>query len=377
MYTLMCKRSRKLENCAACFHCKMMSTDSSKEVILEEVDGAGIITLNRPKALNALNLPMIDEIMPRLTKWDEDSSVKMILIKGMGDKAFCAGGDVRAIAEAGKKGDDLTKTFFRDEYILNHKIGTLKTPYVALIDGITMGGGVGLSVHGKYRVATEKTLFAMPETAIGFFPDVGGGYFLPRLEGSLGPYFALTGNRLRGRDVLFAGVATHFVSSELIPDLEKELISSSSDVEGVLSEFHKKSLNESETFSLTNVKDKINSIFSAESVELIFKRLEEDGSEWSLKQLEIMKKMSPTSMCVTLEQVKRGGSMSFDDVFKMEYRMSQKFMKETDFYEGIRAVLVDKDNKPSWSPSTINEVKEEAIQSYFASLPADQELVYP
>jgi len=169
VYTLMCKRSRKLENCAACFHCKMMSTDSSKEVILEEVDGAGIITLNRPKALNALNLPMIDEIMPRLTKWDEDSSVKMILIKGMGDKAFCAGGDVRAIAEAGKKGDDLTKTFFRDEYILNHKIGTLKTPYVALIDGITMGGGVGLSVHGKYRVATEKTLFAMPETAIGFF----------------------------------------------------------------------------------------------------------------------------------------------------------------------------------------------------------------
>jgi len=376
VYTLMCKRSRKLENCAVCFHGKIMSTDSSKEVILEEVDGAGIITLNRPKALNALSLAMVYEIMPRLMKWDEDSSVKMILIKGIGGKAFCAGGDVRAVADAAKLGEDVTK-FFREEYVLSHKIGTLKTPYVVLMDGITMGGGVGLSVHGKYRVATEKTIFAMPETAIGFFPDVGGGYFLPRLEGSLGLYLALTGKRLRGRDALFAGVATHFVSSELAPELEKTLVSNSNDLEGVLSEFHKKSLNESETFSLTNVKDKINSIFSAESVDLIFRRLEEDGSEWSLKQLEILKKMSPTSMCVTLEQMKRGGSMSFDDVFKMEYRMSQKFMKEADFHEGVRAVLLDKDNKPSWSPSSINDIKEEDIQAYFGNLPADQELVYP
>ncbi|KAJ7371315.1 hypothetical protein OS493_026960 [Desmophyllum pertusum] len=208
-----CRRLRTL-----CRHLRMSSTsaETDAEILLEIKNKVGVITLNRPKALNALNLNMIRQMYPVLQKWDVDPAVSLVLIKGTGDRAFCAGGDVRAIAEAGKKGDSLTKVFFKEEYMLNYAIGTLQTPYVAFINGITMGGGVGLSVHGRFRVATERTVFAMPETAIGLFPDVGGGYALPRMKGKLGLYLALTGHRLKGYDVKHAGVATHFVTSEKV-----------------------------------------------------------------------------------------------------------------------------------------------------------------
>ncbi|XP_053553095.1 3-hydroxyisobutyryl-CoA hydrolase, mitochondrial-like [Bombina bombina] len=220
-------------------------TGPETEVLLTKTGCAGVITLNRPKALNALNLGMIKQIHPQLKLWEEDPETFLVIIKGAGDKAFCAGGDIRAVTEAGKAGESLAQDFFREEYILNNAIGTYKKPYVALIDGITMGGGVGLSVHGDFRVSSEKTLFAMPETGIGLFPDVGGGYFLPRLPGKIGLYIALTGYRLKGRDVQKAGIATHFVNTDKIASLENDLTSlkcpSKDDIASVLDTYQKKS----------------------------------------------------------------------------------------------------------------------------------------
>uniref|UniRef100_A0A8C8DRF1 3-hydroxyisobutyryl-CoA hydrolase n=1 Tax=Oryzias sinensis TaxID=183150 RepID=A0A8C8DRF1_9TELE len=294
------------------------NTYKEPEVLLDKVGRAGVITMNRPKVLNALNLTMIRQILPQLKKWENDAETDIVIIKGAGGKAFCAGGDIRAVTEAGKVGDSLAQDFFREEYTLNNTIGSFKKPYIAFIGGITMGGGVGLSVHGRFRVATEKTLFAMPETAIGLFPDVGGGYFLPRLQGKLGLFLALTGFRLKGRDVQRAGVATHFVDSVKIPDLENELVD--------------------------------------------FK------SPSDAEVTKVLSKMSPTSLKITYRQLQAGATLSLQEVLVMEYRLSQACMRGCDFYEGVRAVLVDKDQSPKWNPSTLEEVSEQSVDECFSSL---------
>ncbi|XP_054492200.2 3-hydroxyisobutyryl-CoA hydrolase, mitochondrial isoform X2 [Agelaius phoeniceus] len=358
-------------------HLKMSKqTDSAAEVLLEKKGGAGIITLNRPKALNALNLPMIQKIYPQIKTWEQDPETFLIIIKGTGGKAFCAGGDIRAITEAGKVGDKLIQDFFIGEYRLNNAIGTCKKPYVALIDGITMGGGVGVSVHGDFRVATEKTVFAMPETAIGLFPDVGGGYFLPRLSGKIGYYLALTGCRLKGRDVLKAGIATHFVESEKLPALEKDLIAlkspSKEKIADLLNSYHMKcTIDQEKEFSLDEHMEKINSLFSANSMEEIVKKLKQDGSPFAMKQLETINKMSPTSLKLTLRQLREGASMSLQEVLRMEYRLSQACMKGHDFYEGVRAVLIDKDQSPKWKPAALEEVSDEFVDNCFKPLGND------
>ncbi|NXK05840.1 HIBCH protein, partial [Herpetotheres cachinnans] len=355
-------------------HLKMSKqTDSTAEVLLEKRGGVGVITLNRPKALNALNLPMIRQIYPQIKTWEQDPETFLIIIKGTGGKAFCAGGDIRAITDAGKVGDRLPQDFFREEYILNNAIGTCKKPYVALIDGITMGGGVGLSVHGRFRVATERTLFAMPETAIGLFPDVGGGYFLPRLPGKIGYYLALTGFRLKGRDVLKAGIATHFVESEKLPALEKDLVAlkspSTENIADLLNSYQMKSkVDQEKGFVLDEHMEKINSLFSANSMEEIVKKLKQDGSPFAIKQLEAISKMSPTSLKMTLRQLREGASMNLQDVLTMEYRLSQACMRGHDFYEGVRAVLIDKDQSPRWKPAALEEVSDEFVDDCFKPL---------
>lgn len=366
---------------ALCRHLRTLSTSAEMdaEVLLKVKNKVGLITLNRPKALNALNLNMIRKIYPVLQKWEADPGVNLVVIKGTGGRAFCAGGDVRAVAEAGQKGDDLTKMFFKEEYALNYAIGTLKTPYVALITGITMGGGVGLSVHGHFRVATEKTLFAMPETAIGLFPDVGGGYALSRMKGKLGIFLALTGHRLKGYDVKHAGVATHFVTSEKLADLESSLLSLPSDpdihmVAKLLDDYDKQCSDENKEFSLEKFTHQINSCFDKPTMEDIISALEEDGTEWALQQIEVLNKMSPTSMKITLRQLQEGSKLNLAECLKMEYRLSQRFMEGNDFYEGIRAVLVDKDNSPKWSPSSLADVSKEKEDCYFETL-GDMELV--
>uniref|UniRef100_A0A8C0ERK5 3-hydroxyisobutyryl-CoA hydrolase n=1 Tax=Bubo bubo TaxID=30461 RepID=A0A8C0ERK5_BUBBB len=355
-------------------HLKMSkNADSTADVLLEKRGGAGIITLNRPKALNALSFPMIQQIYPQIKTWEQDPETFLIIIKGTGEKAFCAGGDIIAISDAGKVGDRLTQDFFREEYILNNAIGTCKKPYVALIDGITMGGGVGLSVHGHFRVATERTLFAMPETAIGLFPDVGGGYFLPRLSGKIGYFLALTGFRLKGRDVLKAGIATHFVESEKLPALEKDLIAlkspSTENIADLLNSYHVKSkVDQEKEFVLDEHMEKINSLFSANSMEEIVKKLKQDGSPFAIKQLETINKMSPTSLKMTLRQLKEGASMSLQEVLTMEYRLTQACMRGHDFYEGVRAVLIDKDQSPRWKPAALEEVSDEFVDDCFKPL---------
>lgn len=350
-----------------------MSSHAGSEVLLEKVGIAGVITLNRPKALNALNLPMIRHIYPQLKKWEKDSEIDLVIIKGAGGKAFCAGGDIRAVTDAGKVGDPLAQDFFKEEYMLNNAIGTYTKPYVALIDGITMGGGVGLSVHGRFRVATEKTLFAMPETAIGLFPDVGGGYFLPRLQGRLGLFLALTGFRLRGRDVLRAGVATHFVESEKMGALEKDLVDlkspSTTDVAKVLDAYqHQSGLDADKPFALEQHIEAINRLFDATSVEGIIEKLNKDGSPFAKKQAETLAKMSPTSMKLTVRQLQHGASLSLQEVLIMEYRLTQACMKGQDFYEGVRAVLIDKDHSPKWKPGTLEEISEQAVEDSFKPL---------
>lgn len=350
-----------------------MSSHADPEVLLEKVGRAGVITMNRPKVLNALNFTMIRQIYPQLKKWEKDNETDIVIIKGAGGKAFCAGGDIRAVTEAGKVGDPLAQNFFREEYILNNTIGAYRKPYIALIDGITMGGGVGLSVHGRFRVATEKTLFAMPETAIGLFPDVGGGYFLPRLQGKLGLFLALTGFRLKGRDVQRAGLATHFVESNKIPDLEKELVDmkspSAEDVSRVLDSYQKQSSLDSEKpFVLDKHMSDIDRLFSSSSVEGIMQNLKADGSEFAKKQAETLSKMSPMSMKITYKQLQAGAALSLADVLVMEYRLSQACMRGCDFYEGVRAVLVDKDHSPKWNPSTLEQVSDHSVDQCFSSL---------
>ncbi|XP_029487625.2 3-hydroxyisobutyryl-CoA hydrolase, mitochondrial isoform X1 [Oncorhynchus nerka] len=353
---------------------QMMTSQAGAEILVEKVGNAGVITLNRPKALNALNMNMIRLMYPQLKKWETDKETDIVIVKGAGGKAFCAGGDIRAVTEAGKIGDALAKNFFREEYILNNTIGTYQKPYVALIDGITMGGGVGLSVHGRFRVATERTLFAMPETAIGLFPDVGGGYFLPRLQGQLGLFLALTGFRLKGRDVQRAGVASHFVESQKIAALEKELVDlktpSIEDVSRVLDSYQKRSsLDAEKPFVLEQHIDLIDKLFQSNSVEGIVHNLKTDGSPFAQKQAETLAKMSPTSLKITFKQLQAGGTMSLQEVLVMEYRLSQACMvKGSDFYEGVRAVLVDKDHSPKWSPSTLKEVSEQSVEDCFSSL---------
>ncbi|XP_054723443.1 3-hydroxyisobutyryl-CoA hydrolase, mitochondrial-like, partial [Uloborus diversus] len=239
--------------------------------------------------------------------------------------------------------------------------------------------GIGISVHGAYRVCTERTVCAMPEAAIGFFPDVGGSYFLPRLPGKMGIFLALTGYRLQGRDVFKAGIATHFVDTTNLKNLELDLMRlenpSLADIDRILSKFQEQcEIDYKKEFALKPVMGKMNTVFEADSVETIMNALQKEGSEWSRKQHEVLSKLSPTSLKVAFQQIKRGANMTLQDCLKMEYRMSQKFMQASDFHEGVRAVLIDKDNKPTWKPASLTEVTEDIVNSYFQQLPADKEL---
>lgn len=349
------------------------------EVLLERKGCAGVITLNRPKVLNALSLDMIRRIYLQLKKWEQDPETLLIIIKGAGEKAFCAGGDIKALLEPLKTGQNAVRDFFREEYILNNAIDSCRKPYVALIHGITMGGGVGVSVYGQFRVATEKSVLAMPETAIGLVPDVGGGYFLPRLQGKLGYFLGLTGFRLKGRDVYTAGIATHFVDSEKLVMLEEDLLAlkspSKENIADVLESYHTKSRIDQDKSYILEHMDKINRCFSADTVEQIIEYLQQDGSPFALEQLKVINKMSPTSLKITLRQLMEGSSKTLQEVLLMEYRLVQACLVNHDFPEGIRAVLVDKDRSPKWKPADLKEVTDEDLNYYF-TFPGSNDLKF-
>ena len=359
--------------------------------------GAVSLTLNRPKALNALDGPMCQEVKDALLRWRRDPGDRpsVFVVKGAGGKAFCAGGDVKTVWQelqdlrstaspstaigSGTRGS-VHSDFFRVEYEMNYLLGTSEVPQVSLWDGIVMGGGVGISALGKYRVATEKTLFAMPETAIGLFPDVGSSYWLPLLEPrGFGLYMGLTGARLRAADLLNSGVATHYVTSDLIGDLECSLsaVSASTAVKDILDGFHARSIASIDASKsvLPKQAQRIADTFgSASGVAQVIEALQSDASDWSKETLSLISKMSPTSMLVTYEQLKRGKSRPLQECLEMEFRLMMRCMSAPDFTEGIRAVLIDKDHSPKWNPKAVSDVTQEQCSNYFEPLPTGNEL---
>lgn len=320
---------------------------SEAEIQFGRMGGLGTILLDRPKALNALTLAQVHAMAPRLAEWAADPQVTAVVIEGAGEKAFCAGGDIRALYEACKAGDGaFIASFYGDEYRLNRQIKTFPKPYVAILDGIVMGGGVGVSVHGSHRVATERTLFAMPETGIGFFPDVGGSFFLPRCPGRLGLYLGLTGARLKAADALYAGVATHYVPSARLDEL-RQALSAATDVDAVLAAFHQ----DPGPAPLAEKRAVIDACFGKDSLAAIRDALAAHPDPWAAQALKTLDTKSPTALLAAFEQLRRGAGLDFDGCMGMEYRLALTLAPAADFIEGIRAVIVDKDNSPKWAPA--------------------------
>lgn len=335
---------------------------STPEIRFERRGRLGVITLDRPRALNALTLAMIRELDPMLRQWSHDHGVQAVVIQGAGDKAFCAGGDVRAVYEAGKRGTDvLTYEFFFEEYRLNRRIHRYAKPYIALIDGIAMGGGLGLSVHGRYRVITEKAMVAMPESAIGLFPDVGGSWFLDRAPGRLGAYLGLTGVRLKGADILYTGLATHFVPSADMPALLDAL--AHTPPEAALHRFAR----DPGPSALAAHRAQIDRAFAPTTMPAVIEALGKEGA-WGAALAADLAKKSPTSLAATLRLLQRHHRHEIEDCLRGEFRLVQRFMAGRDFYEGIRAVLVDKDHAPRWSPPALTDVDPATIEAMFTPL---------
>ena len=343
----------------------------SSEVHFTESPKVGLITLDRQKALNAINTSMVADITRQLITWRSTPNVEVVCIEGAGGKAFCAGGDVVSITKDAEHSHAAAMEFFFKEFQMNYMIGTYPTTYVALIHGITMGGGVGLSVHGKYRVATEKSLYAMPETAIGYFPDVGGSYFLSRLPQCYGMFLGLTGHRLRGADLKHLGIATHYTESAGLAALKEAILASDSSSILATLDGHESQL--PAPFSLQPHADLIQHCFSADTVQEIMVRLGESGTEFAEKLLKTLSRMSPRSLVITHKLLTLAPSLSYQECFKMEYAAATEVVASGEFTEGVRALLVDKDNAPRWNPASLAEVTEEMVEKYFTNPVRDWE----
>ncbi len=345
-------------------------------VLVHQNGGVGYITLNRPDALHALNFEMCTIILHALMVWKEDPGVHIVLVQhAEGTRGFCAGGDIAMLSRSGQGDAKEARNFFAEEYRMNAMIESFPKPYLAVIDGVTMGGGVGLSVHGSYRVATERTLFAMPETGIGLFPDVGGGWFLPRLEGELGTWLALTGARLKGGDTVAAGVATHYVPSDSLAALKAKVAMTDfkeapgDTLDGILAEFTQPVAEASFAPHMAV----INRCFRGDRAEDIVEALRADGSEWATKQADILLSKSPETVKVALRQLREGRVCeTFRDNMRMEYRIGWRKVQSHDFIEGVRAVIFDKDNNPVWSPACLEEVSDADVDLYFQPLGEDE-----
>ena len=338
------------------------------DVLLRREGALGHITLNRPKALNALTHEMCAAILLKLREWAHDSRVNAVLIDAVPGRAFCAGGDLRAIYESGRTGDGTAQAFFTTEYRMNAAVKHFPKPYIALIDGIAFGGGVGVSVHGSHLVASENALFAMPETGIGLFPDVGGSYFLPRLPGELGMYLALTGARLGPSDMVYAGVATHFIPAAKFAGIAPRLSEGESGSR-VLDSIQ----DHPGPAPLADHRPAIDGAFSASSVEAVVKALNDKGA-WGKETAALLGTRSPTSLKLTFRQMREGRALDFDSCMRMEYRLTNRMLEGHDFYEGVRVTLIDKGDRPNWQPPTLEAVSDAAISPFFVTL-GDQELI--
>ncbi|KAJ9501353.1 3-hydroxyisobutyryl-CoA hydrolase [Exophiala xenobiotica] len=376
---------------------KELPGDDPDDVLFNSLYGVRTIELNRPKKLNSLNGSMVRKIMPRLREWEKSQMANVIMITGAGPKAFCAGGDVAELAlqnKDGPEGQKKSADYFALEYQLDHMIATYSKPYVAVLDGITMGGGVGLSVHAPFRIATEKTVFAMPETTIGFFPDVGGSFFLSRLDGEIGTYLALTSERLHGVQAFYAGIATHYVDSSVLPQLTTrlaELVFKDYDtlserlqlINSTIAEFTN-NLPSPDAYAASKhgnisgkLREAIDRAFKHDTVEEILSALRKESesgdeylSEWAGQTAKTIALRSPTSLRVTLRELREGANWNISEAFIREHRMAAKFMEHPDFVEGVSARLINKPpTKPEWKPANLAEVSNEDVDEFFKMPP--------
>jgi len=338
--------------------------------ILAFVEGkVGRLRLNRPKAIHALNEPMCRAMMDALLAWRSDPNVELVLLDHAEGRGFCAGGDVRAVAESGKGDGEEARSFFHAEYQLNHLLFTHAKPVVSFLDGIVMGGGVGIGLPAKYRIATERTMFAMPEATIGLFPDVGGGWYLSRLPGRLGQYLALTAARLDGGDVRAIGLATHYIPSEALDDVKAALVADLRNVEPILDTA---AVMAPEAPILAQ-RAEIDRLFAADALEEVIAALEADPGEWAQKTLASLHTKSPQSCKVALRLLRDSAVRTdFADEMRVEYGLAAHVLMRHDFIEGVRALLVDKDNAPRWDPATPEGVTDTMLDTIFAPLPADE-----
>lgn len=330
------------------------------------------VTLNRPKALNALTLGMIRALDTQLKLWAADPTVAAVLITGAGDRAFCAGGDIIDLYNAGPSASHpLFVEFFGEEFTLNRDIYRFAKPYIAIIDGITMGGGCGVSINGDYRVATENTVFAMPETGIGYFPDVGASHFLSRCPHQTGQYLGLTGTRAGAADALYAGLATHYIASDQI-EAFAEALSQSLGQDEEPGEVIDRTLDafaaDSGPATIADIAESIARCFGAGTVEEIVTALGAESGAWAEKAAARLGRMSPTSLKVAHRAISEGETLDIEDCLRMELRIALRFMARPDFFEGVRALLVDKDNAPQWRPARLTEVEPSEVAAFFAPL---------
>lgn len=334
----------------------------------------GIMTLNRPDVLNSLNNDMVHAMTAQLHHWARDDDIKAVVICAAPGRAFCAGGDLRLTYERAKARDAMMNSFFQDEYQLNKLIHHYKKPYIAFLNGITMGGGVGVSLHGSHRIGTEKLLFAMPETGIGFFPDVGGTYFLPRLPNEIGTYLGLTGARINVDDALSVGLITHKIDENAWESILQALVDESlyfDNAKESVTEILNRFSAPVQPSMLMQFADDINRCFSHNSLEAILMAVKFSSSDFLDNAASMLKTKSPTSLKVTLRALREGLTLSFDECMRQEFRLCTHFLKSHDFVEGIRAVIIDKDLKPRWQPPELSTVTDEAVLSYFEPLPVD------
>ncbi|CAM2976039.1 enoyl-CoA hydratase/isomerase family protein [Legionella worsleiensis] len=347
------------------------------EILFTQEGQIGLITLNRPSALNALSLPMILAMQKQLEVWQEDNSVKAVIVRAVPGNAFCAGGDVRWLYNSGRSSNSEQMQFFWHEYRLNHFIHHYSKPYIALMDGITMGGGVGISLHGSHSVASEQFVFSMPETGIGFFPDIGASHLLTRCPGSLGIYLGLTGNRIGSQDALKAGLIKYRVLSSQMGALTEALIAAdlSEDaytrVDACIQTFtHSDSSNE-----VSQIKPLINVCFAHPTIELICDALRRCDGIWAEGVYNTLEQKAPLSLKVTLAQLHKAKGLSLAECLKMDFDLVAHFMKDRDFYEGVRSLLIIKDKKPNWKPSRLDLIPDTMVENYFERFHSGLELI--
>ncbi len=343
---------------------------STQDVITRSDSGCGHITLNRPKALNALTLDMCRSIIAALQSWQADPDTGAVIIDHGEGRGFCAGGDIRVLFESLKGDGREARDFFRTEYGMNHLLFEFKKPTICFMDGVVMGGGAGIAMPCRYRVASELTMFAMPETGIGLFPDVGGGWFLSRLPGRIGQWLAMTGARLNGADCMSVGLATHYLPHDALAQVKLRIANAPDAIDAILRD----AAMPPPMAGIDRQRHAIDRLFASDRVEDIVAALKADPSPWAAEQLAQIEKKSPRSCKIALRQLSLGRRFTrFSDNMRMEFRMATRLIEIPDFIEGVRAFVIDKDNRPAWTPPRFEDVSDGEIDAIFAPLPAGEE----